>query len=82
MSAAIHTLHGNTAPGEPVADVVADLEMLLAQAKTGNIRAVAYSAVKAGGSASTGWAGDGGTIHDLGAGIGYLFHRFFSAMDG
>ena len=68
-----------TVPGEPVAEIVETLEMLLAQAKAGDIRALAYAITRAS-SVSTGWDGDAGPKYELAAAIMALQHRYTASF--
>lgn len=68
------------APGDPDAEVVAILEDLLACAKSGELRAVAYATVSEGSNTGTGWEGAGGTKHALAFSIMMLSHRYPAAV--
>jgi hypothetical protein len=55
---------------------VAQCEELLAWAKAGEIRAIAFSTVKKGGTVGTGWCyGEGRSYHHLLSGAATLAHR-------
>ena len=69
-------LRGDVTPGTQVTDVVAELETLLMQAKSGEIRGLAFCVTKVNSRIVTGWAGEGGTMPELLSGIGMLQHRF------
>ena len=66
-------------PGHPVPDVVADLERLLADAKSGRLRAIAYATV-APPLKGTGWSGDNGTSDAVAAAITMLAHRYAEGL--
>lgn len=68
------------APDEAVIDIVEELENLLAQAKSGNIRAFAGCTVVRDGSVTTTWAGAHGTRYPLGGVIAMLHHRYTMRM--
>lgn len=69
-----------TLPGEPFGDLVTDLERLLADAKSGELRALAYAAIRKNEEIGTGWTGDHGTRNPLGLGILLLHHRYAEAV--
>jgi hypothetical protein len=72
---------------QPVAGVIAELEQLLADAKSGKIRAIAFALVFTGNFTSYGWArGHGQTAHAQAAAIGDLsfaiqYERYVAHMD-
>lgn len=70
---------GNTVPGEPNKDIIADLEQLLSEAKAGQISAIAYCTVRQG-TIGTGWAGGSGTRGDMSSAILMLSHRYAGAL--
>lgn len=82
MTAEVHTIHGGkaTLPGEPDADVVECIEMLLDRAKRGDLVGIAYAAVHNNGEQATGWVGGAGTRHSIGTSIMILFQRYTVAL--
>ncbi len=83
-------LRGAVPPGEPVQCVVEMLEDLLARARTGDLRAIAWANVRRDGTAGTGWAkpeggGAGAAVsietHGLGSAILTLGWRYAAACD-
>ncbi|MEJ8571230.1 hypothetical protein [Microbaculum marinum] len=76
----ISTIHGGTVPGEPDADVIEDLERLLAQARRGSLTGFAYAAIHLDGTKATGWSGVAGTRDPLAAGISILQARYTRAL--
>lgn len=75
----IVALNGNIIPGQPNPDIVADLEFLLEQAKSGSLAAFAFCTVYAD-VKGTGWSGNGGTRDSLHAAIAMLQHRYTRLM--
>lgn len=71
----VFSLHGNTIPGTPNQDVIAELEEILAGAKAGDIQAFAIATVS-GGSKGTGWAFGPGDDDRLAASIAALAFQF------
>lgn len=77
-------LRGAVVPGEPVPEVVAELERLLDEARAGHARALAYCIVRRDGTVAHGWTtpGEGGGAamslepHALGAAILTLGVRY------
>lgn len=67
-------------PDKPYEGVVATLERLLADAKSGNLRAIAYAVVRAQGVQATGWDGAAGTRHPMSGAIMILHHRYAEAL--
>lgn len=67
-------------PGEPNPEIIEDLEGLLERARSGELRALAYTTLGAQNTIGTGWAGSDGSRYPLGAAIGMLFHRYNSAL--
>ena len=69
---------------QPVVEVVAALERMLTEAKSGQLRAFAIATVKLGDEAGSLWrrpdTGEHG--HALAAAIGYLAHRYNASMAG
>lgn len=78
--AEIKTIHGGRVPGEPSAQVIEDLERLLAQAKDGTLIGFAYAGAHQDGSQVTGWSGEAGTRHPVGTAIMMLFHRYSARL--
>lgn len=77
----IVALHGNTVPGEPVADVVDMLADMLIRAQKGEISAIAVATYNAGSDElGTAWSGTGGTRNALGTGVAMLQHRFIAGV--
>ncbi|MFA5898619.1 MAG: hypothetical protein WC829_05845 [Hyphomicrobium sp.] len=71
---------------EPDADLIKHLELLLEQAKKGDLRAIAEAVVyrddlEVAGETNTGWYRARGAKFALGYAIGQLQHRFFASMD-
>lgn len=67
-------------PGKPNEDIVADLEMLLASAKNGELRGIAYATVREGNCLGTGWVGSDGTRNAIAMCIMLLHHRFAGSV--
>lgn len=67
---------------EPVADLVATLEFLLAEAKSGNLRAIAYATVRGAkcDETGTGWSGGHGTRMPLAGSVLMLHDRYAEAL--
>ncbi len=81
-SAEIVKMPGVLAPDRPIeeqpsADVIDMCERLLAQARHGDLRALAIAGVRPGGITTYEFAGANLTGHFLGAAIGDLFFEFF-----
>lgn len=64
------------APDEAVRDVVEELEALIADAKSGRLRAFACASVYQDAKTGTVWAGALGTRYPLGGAIMMLHHRY------
>ena len=69
----------NILPSQPVQGVIDELESLLAEAKSGDLRAIGYCTVREN-SKGTGWAGDAGTSEGLATAVSMLQHRFIAAL--
>lgn len=67
-------------PGEANDDLVETLEGLLAQAKSGELRALAYCTVRQNNVISTGWDGSDGTRYPLGSAVSILSVRYATAL--
>lgn len=67
-------------PTEPNRSLVAELERLLDEAKSGDLRAMAYCTIRLYGSKGTGWDGADGTRDQLAACIAMLQHRYTAAL--
>lgn len=78
--AEIKTIHGGRVPGAPSAQVIEDLERLLAHAKEGKLIGFAYAGAHQDGSQVTGWSGEAGTRHPVGTAIMMLSHRYAVAL--
>lgn len=78
--AEVVTLRGEAVRAEPDADLVEHLEALLARARAGDLRAVAYATVDDAGTAGSGWSGVFGTRHPLGSAVLMLSHRYAAAL--
>jgi len=65
---------------EPDAEVVEFLELLLAQAKAGDIVGIAVATIGPQESMGTGWKGNA-SIRTTAAAVGLLHHRFFAAWN-
>jgi hypothetical protein len=76
----IATIHGGRMPGSPSAEILDDLEMLMARAKAGTLIGFAYATCNEDGSQATGWSGEAGSRHPLGTAVMMLQHRYASAM--
>lgn len=78
----VHSFHRKTPPkraddGTPEPAVIELLEKLLADAKRGNIQAIAIAGVRVGGLTTQAWEqGDGPNRHPLMASISYLQASF------
>ncbi|WWT39898.1 hypothetical protein [Microcystis phage Mwe-JY08] len=70
---------GAVDPRKPYADLVAEIEHLLARAKSGELRALAYASVDAYGNTGSGWEGEPGTLIPLAASVLLLQHRYAHA---
>lgn len=66
--------------GEPNPDIVETLEQLLADAKSGDLRAIAYATCRIGNVTGTGWEGSDGTRNPIAAAIMILGHRYAEAL--
>jgi hypothetical protein len=91
VTAKVFALRGATPPGEPVGCVVELLEGLLAQARSGELRALAYAAVRRDGTVASGWQkpdapGDGPAhmpeSHGLHSAVATLAWRFTARTAG
>ena len=67
-------------PGQPNQDLIDTLERLLAEAKSGDLRALAIATVREGNITGTGWDGSDGTRHPLSSAIMMLHSRYASAL--
>lgn len=67
-------------PGEANPDIVAELEALLKEAKSGSLRAIAYATFSEGDYTGTGWVGSDGTRHPLSSCIAMLQHRYSECL--
>lgn len=67
-------------PGEPHADLVQTLEELLEEAKSGELRGLAYCTVRVNSVVGTGWDGADGTRYPLGAALLILHNRYAAAL--
>jgi hypothetical protein len=67
-------------PGEPNADLVEALEVLLRDAQSGVLRALAYAVVREGNVIATGWDGSDGTRNSVGMAVMLLHHRYAGAV--
>ena len=76
------SLRGATPSGEPVPEIVNLCEALLERAKSGEIQGLAYAITRRPGDGfGTGWEGNAGFGHQLGAAVGHLFHRYYAGFD-
>lgn len=73
-------LGNETLPGEPDEGIIATLEALLVDARSGDLRAFAYATVRQNNAVGTGWDGTAGTRYTLGAVIGMLDTRYHSEL--
>jgi hypothetical protein len=85
--AEIHHLPGVTAPDQPrelqpVPGIIRELELLLAEARSGHLRAIGIATVRAGDSAGSLWERpeSGDHSHTLSAAISILWHRYHGAQ--
>lgn len=69
-----------TPPDEPVSVVVLELEGLLAAAKAGTLRGIAYATCYKDGEQGTGWAHDMGYLHIMGTSVMMLNFRYAEAL--
>lgn len=69
-----------TLPDEPDEEIIATLEKLLEDARSGELRAIAYGTIRRNSVVGTGWAGVAGTRFPLGAVIGMLSTRYHSVL--
>jgi hypothetical protein len=67
-------------PGEANPALVAELERLLSEARSGDLRAIAYGSVRAGNVLGTGWVGSDGTRNPVATVILMLHSRYASAL--
>jgi hypothetical protein len=78
----VTSLHGTPIKGEPLVveeDVVAMLEGLLEEAKSGELRAIGYAAVYHNNDCKNEWEGDA-TIFSLYGAISLLYHEYTDAL--
>lgn len=68
-------------PGDPNLEIVADIEQLLDEAKSGALTGFAYAAIRDNDN-GTGWCGNAGTREALGAAIMMLNHRYAHSLLG
>ena len=66
-------------PGEPDQGVIEEIERLLEEAKSGELRAFAFATVLPN-RLGTGWAGAAGTRNDVGMAISLLAYRYPQAV--
>lgn len=66
--------------GDPNPDIVETLERLLEQARSGELRGIAYAACKVGDVTATGWDGSDGSRHPLSTAIAVLNSRYSRAL--
>lgn len=67
-------------PGEANPDMVATIERLLEQAKSGELRGFAYATFAIGDITGTGWEGSDGSRHPISSAIAMLQHRYTEAL--
>jgi hypothetical protein len=67
-------------PDAPFDDLVDELRRLLAEAESGELRAMAYATVRPGGNKRTGWAAAAGTRDALGTALLVLQHRYVADL--
>ena len=77
----IATFRGGPRPGEADPDLVEKLEQLLAEAKSGELVAVAHVMLYRDGTSRNGWIGSGVTAQPLGFAISLLAHRYYASVD-
>ncbi len=73
-------INGGGIPGEPDAEIITEIESILALAKSGAITGFAYAVTKPDMVFSTGWVGIAGTRNDLMASVMLLSHRLAAAV--
>ena len=66
--------------GEPNPEIVETLERLLDEARSGELRGIAYAACKVGDVTATGWDGSDGSRHPLSTAIAVLNSRYARAL--
>jgi hypothetical protein len=67
-------------PGEANEELVATIEQLLSDAKSGSLRALAYVTVRENNVIGSGWDGSDGTRYPLAAAISILSVRYAMAL--
>ena len=70
---------GGSIPGVADPDIVAELERLLEEAKSGDLQAIAYCTVRDD-EKGTGWVGMAGTRDSIAASIAILQFRYCAQM--
>ena len=80
MAAEIKAIHGGHVPGQPCEAIVETLERMLAEAKRGDITAIAYATVRGNGVIGTGWDGEDGARYPVASAVMMLHHRYAEAM--
>ena len=76
MTENVFKIHGANLEHEPDPDVVEKMEELLADAREGKIRGIAYVLVRTNGIVTNGWVHGEGKGHNLSTGILCLTHDF------
>lgn len=66
--------------GEANPEIVETLERLLEEAKSGELRGIAYASCKVGDVTATGWNGSDGSRHPLSTAIAVLNSRYSRAL--
>lgn len=66
--------------GDANPEIVETLERLLEEAKSGELRGIAYAACKVGDVTATGWNGSDGSRHPLSTAIAVLNSRYSRAL--
>lgn len=78
----VHTFKVIPAATEPDAELIATIEGLLEDAKSGALQALAYCTVRMDGEIGTGWDGAGGTRYALGMAVSILSVRYPADVAG
>jgi hypothetical protein len=76
----IVALKGVILPGEANDELVLVLEKLLAQARSGHLRGLAYATHFDSGATGTGWVESDDSLHPVAAAIMTLNHRYGAMM--
>ena len=66
--------------GQPDPELIERIESILEEAKSGELRGIAYALVRTDGGQGVGWTGVDGTRHLLASGIMMLHHNYAARM--